>query len=114
MLCQLCMDAGGVALVILAAIDAAYSGDWSRIGVISKDTEAWLQSALKALAAWHVVNAVAAYVIADKNSKATLPVTAKVLGDSCTIVQRTTSARACSQHAEHLACCRYLPLARFP
>ena len=101
------MGSGGVALVILAAVDAAYSGDWSRIGVISRDTEAWLQSALKALAAWHVLNAIAAYIIADKNSKATLPVTAKVLGKKCTTVPRSISARACPQHAEHLACCRY-------
>ena len=70
---------GGVALVILAAVDAAYSGDWSRIEVISKQDELWLQSALKALAAWHVVNAIAAYVIADQNDIPKVPLIPKVM-----------------------------------
>lgn len=35
----------GVVLVIFMLIDAAYSGDWSRIGVISKEQEQQLQQA---------------------------------------------------------------------
>lgn len=68
-----------MALVILAAVDAAYSGDWSRIEVISKQDELWLQSALKALAAWHGVNAIAAYVIADQNDIPKVPLIPKVI-----------------------------------
>ena len=68
-----------MALVILAAVDAAYSGDWSRIEVISKQDELWLQSALKALAAWHAVNAIAAYVIADQNHIPKVPLIPKVM-----------------------------------
>ena len=41
-------------LVILAAIDAAYSGDWSRIGVLSKEAELGLQSLLGLLGLFHV------------------------------------------------------------
>lgn len=46
--------AGGVVLIILAAIDAAFSGDWSRIGVLSKDTELGLQSLLGLLGLFHI------------------------------------------------------------
>ena len=59
-------------------MDAAYSGDWSRIGAISKEQEAWLQSAVKALAVWHLLNGAAAFVIADQSSKSKLPATLKV------------------------------------
>lgn len=37
------LRAGAVFLVLFMMIDAGYSGDWSRIGAISKDTEAQLQ-----------------------------------------------------------------------
>ena len=69
---------GSIALVILAAIDAAFSGDWSRIGAITKDQEAWLQSAVKALGVWHALNGAAAFVIADQNGKPKVPITLKV------------------------------------
>ena len=51
---------GGVALVVAAAVDAAYSGDWSRIGAISKETEEGLKPLVNALAAFHVVCAAVA------------------------------------------------------
>lgn len=70
---------GSIALIILAAVDAAFSGDWSRIGAITKDQEAWLQSAVKALGVWHVLNGAAAFVIADQNGKPKVPTTLKVL-----------------------------------
>ncbi len=60
-------NSGAILLVILAAVDAAYSGDWSRIGAISKDTELWLQSAVRTLGIWHLANGIAAYIIADQN-----------------------------------------------
>lgn len=37
-----------------AAVDAGYSGDWSRIGAISKDAEEALKQALPLLGAFHV------------------------------------------------------------
>ena len=49
------MDAGAIAVGIIAIIDAAYSGDWSRIGFINKEVEAQLQSFLVALGGWHLV-----------------------------------------------------------
>ena len=70
--------AGTVALVILAAVDAAYSGDWSRIGAISKDTELWLQSAVGVLAVWHILMGAAACIIANQNGRPALPATTKV------------------------------------
>jgi len=47
--------AGGVVLVILAAIDAGFSGDWSRIGVLSKDAELGIRSLLGLLGLFHIV-----------------------------------------------------------
>ena len=41
-------------LVILAAIDAGFSGDWSRIGVLSKEAELGLQSLLGLLGLFHI------------------------------------------------------------
>lgn len=46
---------GGVVLVILAAIDAAFSGDWSRIGILPKDTELGLRPLLGLLGLFHIV-----------------------------------------------------------
>ena len=73
-----CLAAGAILLVILAAVDAAFSGDWSRIGAISTDSELWLQSSLKILAAWHLSMGVAAYVIAAQNGRPVFPATLKV------------------------------------
>lgn len=70
---------GAKVLVILAAIDAAFSGDWSRIGAISTDTELWLQSVVKGFGIWNLAMGVVAYTIASQNSWPRLPATAKAL-----------------------------------
>ena len=50
-LCLL-LPAGAIALAVFALVDAAYSGDWSRIGAITKEQEltlqaSWLQQVLQ-------------------------------------------------------------------
>lgn len=45
---------------------AAYSGDWSRIGAISKADEAWLQEVLPMLAAFHAFAAVVSGIVATR------------------------------------------------
>ena len=47
-------------MIVAAAVDAAYSGDWSRIGAISTDTEAALKPLVNALGVFHVACAVVA------------------------------------------------------
>ena len=71
--------AGSVSLVLLAGVDAAWSGDWSRIGAISKETELFLQSALTAAGVWHILMGLCAYIISSQNGRPPLPVTAKVM-----------------------------------
>lgn len=66
-------------MALLAGIDAAWSGDWSRIGVISKSTEQFLQSALTAVGGWHLLMGMCAYIIASQNGRPELPATAKAL-----------------------------------
>ncbi|KAL0028077.1 hypothetical protein WJX77_005150 [Trebouxia sp. C0004] len=66
-------------LIVLAAVDAAFSGDWSRIGAISKDTELWLQSALGLLGMWHLIMGAAAYSIAEQHGRPKLLATIKAL-----------------------------------
>lgn len=51
---------GTVFLIVAAAVDAAYSGDWSRIGAITPDTEAALKPLVNALFGFHAVCAVVA------------------------------------------------------
>ena len=45
---------------------AAYSGDWSWIGAISKADEAWLQEVLPMLAVFHAFAAVVSGVVASR------------------------------------------------
>jgi len=71
--------AGAVVLVILAAIDAAYSGDWSRIGVISEDIELSLRPLLGLLGIFHIFCGVIAAVAASKKGYNPVPPTLKVL-----------------------------------
>ncbi|DBA85684.1 TPA: hypothetical protein ACH3X1_005255 [Trebouxia sp. C0004] len=73
------MAAGCSLLIVLAAVDAAFSGDWSRIGAISKDTELWLQSALGLLGMWHLIMGAAAYSIAEQHGRPKLLATIKAL-----------------------------------
>ena len=42
-------------MIVLAAVDAAYSGDWSRIGAISEETEGALKPLVAALGAFHAL-----------------------------------------------------------
>lgn len=48
----------------LGVVDAAYSGDWSRIGVISKETELILQQAVQIIVPIHAVEGLIAAAIA--------------------------------------------------
>lgn len=66
-------------LVILAAIDAAYSGDWSRIGVISKDVELGLRPLLGLLGIFHIFCGTIAAVAASRKGYNPVPATAKVM-----------------------------------
>ncbi|KAI3423954.1 hypothetical protein D9Q98_009788 [Chlorella vulgaris] len=68
-----------VVLFILMAIDAAYSGDWSRIGVLTHEQEAKLQQALTALGFFHIACGTVAAVVSRRRSEAWVPRTAKVL-----------------------------------
>lgn len=45
---------GAVVLVILAAVDAGFSGDWSRIGILTADQEAQLRGLLALLGFFHI------------------------------------------------------------
>ncbi len=40
----LLLPAGAIALAVFALVDAAYSGDWSRIGAITQEQELTLQA----------------------------------------------------------------------
>ncbi|BDA43717.1 hypothetical protein COCOBI_04-7320 [Coccomyxa sp. Obi] len=70
---------GAVVLVILAAIDAAYSGDWSRIGVISKEVELGLRPLLALLGFFHIFCGGIAAIAASKKGYNPVPPTMKVL-----------------------------------
>ena len=65
-------------LVILAAIDAAYSGDWSRIGVIPHEAELALRPLLGLLGLFHIFCGVIAAIAASKKGYNPVPATAKV------------------------------------
>jgi len=57
-----------VLLAQLALVDAAFSGDWSRIGVISTDTELLLQKVVLFIVAAHtVVGVITAYAAAQRD-----------------------------------------------
>ena len=68
---------GAVALIVLAAVDAAYSGDWSRIGAISKETEEALKPLVVALGSFHLVCAGVAGVAASRKGNAVPKAVAK-------------------------------------
>lgn len=70
--------AGAVFLVVAAAVDAAFSGDWSRIGVISKDTETSLKPLVIALGVFHVGCAAVAARSASSKNLPVFPATLKV------------------------------------
>jgi hypothetical protein len=56
-----------VVVVILGIIDAGYSGDWSRIGVLTPQAEELVRSFVVALGFFHILCAgVAAYAASSK------------------------------------------------
>ena len=68
---------GAVALIVLAAVDAAYSGDWSRIGAISKGTEEALKPLVVALGGVHLVCAGVAGAAASRKGNSVPKAAAK-------------------------------------
>lgn len=61
------MLAGAVMLVVYGVADAGWSGDWSRLQVLTKDQEAVARQAFTAIALFHLVcTAVATKISADK------------------------------------------------
>ena len=59
--------AGAVGLAVLALWDAGYSGDWSRIEVLSNDQEAFVRQSFNVLGLFHLAcTAVAVKVVSDK------------------------------------------------
>ena len=65
-------------MVILGAIDAAFSGDWSRTGVLTTANEDQLKVLLGLLAAFHCACAVAVASIAPRKGRAVAPAVLKV------------------------------------
>ena len=73
-------------LVILAAIDAAFSGDWSRIGVLSKEAELGLRPLLGLLGLFHVVCGSVTFLDASRKGYNPVPQTLKAGPDlHCTL-----------------------------
>ena len=63
----------------LGFIDAGYSGDWSRIGAISEETESALRALAVTLGELHIATAVAAGIVASKRGLPVAPAAAKTL-----------------------------------
>ena len=68
---------GAVALTVAAAVDAAFSGDWSRVGAISKDAEDALKPLVGVLAAVHAAAAGVAGTAAARKGNPVAPAVAK-------------------------------------
>ena len=58
--------------LLLMLVDAAFSGDWSRIGAITHDTELALQKVAAFVCAAHLVTAAAAGAIAARGGRSPL------------------------------------------
>jgi hypothetical protein len=93
--------AGAVVVVILAAIDAAYSGDWSRIGVIPHEAELALRPLLGLLGAFHIFCGVIAAIAASNKGYNPVPATAKVR--SCPCIGALIRKAAC-MHSKERRC----------
>ncbi len=72
------LHAVAVFLVVLAGVDAAYSGDWSRIGVIPKELEDSLKPLVVALGFFHIGCAFVAGKSAASKNLNVLPAVLKV------------------------------------
>ncbi|KAK9825003.1 hypothetical protein WJX81_008490, partial [Elliptochloris bilobata] len=70
---------GAVVLVILGAIDAGWSGDWHRLGVLTTDQEGVLRGLLTLLGFFHIGCAFVAVNAARSKGLNWAPATAKVL-----------------------------------
>lgn len=64
---------GAVFLGTLMLLDAAYSGDWSRIGVLTKDEEVALQGLVPFEAVGHSAAAVAAALVSSRRGEDWVP-----------------------------------------
>jgi len=69
-----------VVLGILMVLDAAYSGDWSRIGAITKEQEVQLQGFVPIIVGGHGACAAAAGVISARRGERWVPRAVKTLG----------------------------------
>lgn len=58
----------GVVVATLAVVDAGFSGDWSRIGVLTTDQELVLQELVKFIVVAHGVTAALTVRVAQENS----------------------------------------------
>lgn len=58
---------------LLSAIDGGFSGDWSRLGYISTDTEAAVRSAITSVGLFHLVCTPIAVLSALKNKQPVVP-----------------------------------------
>lgn len=62
-----------IVLGLLSAIDGGFSGDWSRLGLISTDMEVTLRSAVTSVGLFHLVCAPIAAASAAKNQQPLVP-----------------------------------------
>lgn len=62
-----------IVLGLLSAIDGGYSGDWSRLGIVTPDVEATLRSAITSVGLFHLVCAPIAALSASKNKQPVVP-----------------------------------------
>lgn len=62
-----------IVLGLLSAIDGGFSGDWSRLGLISTDAEVTLRSAVTSVGLFHLVCAPIAAASAAKNQQPLVP-----------------------------------------
>ena len=69
---------GAVVLGIVMLVDAGYSGDWSRIGAITKDLETELKGIAPLVGAFHLLCAPIAGVVASRRGISTPKAVAKV------------------------------------
>jgi hypothetical protein len=69
----------GIVLGILMLLDAAYSGDWSRIGAITTEQEQQLQALVPVALGGHAACAAAAGVVSARRGEAWAPRAAKTL-----------------------------------
>ncbi|KAK9831117.1 hypothetical protein WJX74_003956 [Apatococcus lobatus] len=70
---------GVIAVGLFMLVDAAYSGDWSRIGAISKETETQLKGVAPLVGVFHLLCAPVAAIVASRRGLSTPKAVAKTL-----------------------------------